>query len=680
MNSSDKRLVKTTCPRDCYDACGIIAVVRAGKVTRVLGDPAHAMANGALCGKCSLAYNGVWLDPAHRLQTPLKRVGPKGSGRYEPINWEIAIGEIARRLNDTINAHGAASVFHTHYTGTCALIAGTFPNRFFNRIGATEVDPDSVCNKAGHEALRLMFGNSLLGFDPRASVHADCLLIWGANPSASAPHVHKHWLPNVQKNAKIIVVDPIRHDTAAMADLHLQVRPGTDALLAFSILHVLRRDGLINDDFIERSVQGWDEVTDQIDAATPDSAAPVTGVPAESIELAASWFAAGRSMLWYGQGVQRQAQGGNVMRSVGLLPTATGNFGFPGTGFLYMNAPPARGIDMDWLCATHLRESNAASSSVSHMDLAEVLANSTQSKALFTWNNNIAASSPDQKRLRQALQREDLFHVALDLFPTDTTNYADYVLPAASFLEFDDLILSYFDYTVSPQSKAVEPMGDSLSNQEIFRRLAVAMELEDAPLHESDEEMLQSMLVQLGLDISFSDLKETGTVLWRDEVVVHFAGEKFPTASGKIDVASEYWTTEGMTRAPHAVTDRPPKENYLRVLSPSDYWLMNSSYANDERILKRIGEQTVWLNPADMLSRGLSDGQHVILSNDAGELRVAARASDRVPVSVALLPKGRWPSIDGSGGNVNILNGGMKSDMASSSAVHSIEVALRAVV
>jgi len=679
MNANEKRTVKTTCPRDCYDACGIVAIVRDGRVSRVLGDPEHSRAQGALCGKCSLAYNGAWLDPQQRLTAPLKRSGPKGSNTFVQVSWNDALADIAVRLGAIGERHGYQSVFHTHYTGTCALIAGTFPNRFFHRLGATEVDPDSVCNKAGHDALRLMFGNSFFGFDPDTVADADCLFVWGANPSASAPHLHRHWLPKAKRRTKLVVIDPIRHGTATLADLHLQLRPGTDALLAFAILHVLQREGKFDPEFLKNSVEGWDEIATHVAETTPEMAAVETGVPVAKIEQAATWYGTGKSMLWMGQGLQRQATGGNVMRSVALLPVATGNLGKRGTGFLYMNSAPARGLDMDWLAGAALRRPQAAVTTVSHMDLAQTLEDRERSRALFTWNNNIAASSPEQQRLRSALTREDLFHVAVDIFPTDTTSYADYVLPAATFLEFDDLILSYFDYTVSAQAAAVVPAGESLSNQEIFRRLARAMGLNDPALHESDEEVIAAMLNQLGMSVSFDELKIRGTVPWRDEPTVHFQDGVFPTANGKVQVASSVWAEAGMSRAPSPTPDARPANGRLRLLSPADVWLMNSSYANDSRIAARLGEQTVWINPCDAIHRDLVNGQNVTLKNEAGSLTVAMQTTENVPVGVALLPKGRWPSIDGSGGNVNVLNNGIKSDLGDSSAVHSIEVEMVAV-
>src|SRR5258706_6575006 len=327
---AEKTIVRTTCPRDCYDACGIAVVKRGNVITKVLGDPDHPVSRGALCGKCALAYNGAWRDPGQRLAHPLKRVGPKGEGRFTPVSWDVALGDIARRVKHITEGPGAASIFHTHYTGTCSKIAGNFPMRLFNRLGASEVEPDSICNLAGHVALDLVFGTSYTGFDPATAKDAACILVWGANPSASAPHAHKHWLP--ESPAKKIVVDPVRHATAAAADLHLQPFPGSDAALAFALLHVIRRAGLIDRAYLARNALGWEEIESQLDACTPAWGERLTGVPAALIEEAARLYGRGPSLMWLGQGLQRQPMGGNVFRPCALLPAATGNIGKPGAG------------------------------------------------------------------------------------------------------------------------------------------------------------------------------------------------------------------------------------------------------------------------------------------------------------------------------------------------------------
>jgi anaerobic selenocysteine-containing dehydrogenase len=661
-------IVLTTCPRDCYDACGIVVVRREGHVAQVRGDPAHHVSRGKLCGKCSTGYNRSWRDPAERLTQPLLRSGRKGDGQFAPATWEDAIARVAGRLTEIADGPGAQTILNTHYTGTCSLLAGSFPQRFFNRLGATEIDPDSICNKAGHVALQYVYGTSEDGFDPRAAADAACILVWGANPSASAPHAHEHWL--AEAPGTVIVVDPIRTDTAAAADLHLQPFPGSDAALAFALLHVIGRDGLLDRGFLAAHTVGWEELKPELAACTPAWGENTTGVPASLIEEAANVYANGPSLLWLGQGFQRQRYGGNAMRACALLPAATGNLGKPGAGFLYLNGWDSRGMDGDYVTGAHL--ARAAPTPVSQMDLVALLEDPAGARALVAWNINIAASSADQARLRGALAREDLFTVVVDLFRTDTTDFADVVLPAASFLEFDDLVASYFHLTLSAQAKAMEPIGESLPNQEIFRRLARAMKYDEPELYEPDEQVISTLLAESGLD--FRELAAEGTVPIAAETVVQFAELSFPTPSGKIEIGSAQAEADGHPRAPFPHADPRPRAGRLRLLSPATPLLLNDSFANDPKLARRLGPATVSLHPADAAERGLTPGEQVLLANETGSLALRLAVSDDVPRGVALSHKGRWPKREDARANVNVLNPGEKADMGESTAVHGIEV------
>jgi anaerobic selenocysteine-containing dehydrogenase len=672
---AEKDVILTTCPRDCYDSCGIAVVRRDGKAAKVLGDPGHPVSRGALCGKCAIAYNGVWRDPDARLDRPLRRSGAKGSGAFQPISWDEALSEIAERLHAAIETSGPESVLHSHYTGTCSLLAGGFPMRFFHRLGATEVEPDTICNNAGHVALRYLYGSSTTAFDPKTAKDSRCILVWGANPSAAAPHAHKHWLG--ESGATIVVVDPVRHATAKQADLHLQPFPGTDAALAFALLHVLLREDRLDRAFIAAHTLGWKEVVPLIEASSPEWGSEVTGVPVAQIEEAARIYGGGPSVLWLGQGLQRQRLGGNIFRACGLLPAASGNLGKPGTGVYYLNGSGPRGIDGDYVEAPHLRRGAVAS--ISHMDLSQTLADSARAKAFFSWNMNVAASGPRQDALRAALSRESLFTVVADLFMTDTAALADIVLPAASFLEFDDLVVPYFHLTLSAQAQATAAPGEALPNQEIFRRLARAMGYQEPELFERDRAILDSVLEKSGLGIDFDELKQRGTIDPFAEPRIQFDTFEFPTPSGRIEIASERAAADGHPRVPLPSHDARPPAGSWRLLSPASRWRMNDSYGNDPKIREKVGPASVTLHPDDARALGVAAGDRVRLSNDLGAMTFLTEISDVVPRGTALSHKGRWPALEEEGGNVNRLNSGEKSDMGESSCVHGTLVEIRAV-
>jgi anaerobic selenocysteine-containing dehydrogenase len=663
-------LVRTTCPRDCYDACGAIVIRREGRIHAVRGDPEHPVSRGRLCRKCTLGYNGAFLDPAARLTRPLVRTGPKGTAAFREASWDEALALVAGRLDEIVAGPGPEAVLNTHYTGTFAQLGYGYGQRFFNRLGATEVDPDSVCNLAGHIALGYLYGTSELGFDPRTAKDAACILVWGANPSVSAPHADEHWLGEAPGN--VVVVDPIATGTARRADLHLQPFPGSDAALAFALASVLARDGLLDEPFLGARCAGGEELLEAIAGCDLAALARATGVPAASIEQAAHLYGPGPSLLWLGQGMQRQPRGGNAMRAVAMLPALTGNLCRPGTGFLYLNGSERRGIDGDDVTGAGLAA--AERPVVSQMDLAARLEDAARSRALFCWNINIAASNPEQARLRAALARDDLFTVAIDVFATDTTDLADVVLPAASFLECDDLVLSYFDLTVSAQVKAGDPPGEALPNPEIFRRLAGAMGWTEPALHEPDDVVIERLLEQTGVGLTFAQLARVGTVPYRAEPLVQFADGAFATPSGRVELASDAAAADGHPRVPVPHADPRPADGRLRLLSPASPWLLNDSFGNDAKVLRRLGPALVALHPDDAAERGLAQGAPVLVHNDTGRLELVLEVSDAVPRGVALSPKGRWPKREAAGANVNVLNPGRKADMGAATAVHGVEV------
>ena len=354
---------------------------------------------------------------------------------------------------------------------------------------------------------------------------------------------------------------------------------------------------------------GWEELEPLLVDCTPAWGEATTGVPARLIEEAAHLYGQGPSLLWLGHGLQRQPTGGNVIRACSLLPAVTGNIGKPGAGLLYLNwnfNAPYRDLDDAYLTASHLATGTVPR--LSHMDLAACLADPQRAQALVCWNINIAASNPQQARLRRALAREDLFTVVLDLFPTDTTDFADLVLPAASFLEFDDLVAGYFHLSLSAQVKVMEPLGEALPNQEIFRRLARAMGYTEPELYESDAAILATVLRKAGLVEDFLR-----------------SPPKAPCQSPR----SRSSSSPICTFPPRAGTSRSPRHvpkptviracryrwptpgqsgGRLRLLSPASPWLLNNSFANVEKIAARIGPATIALHPADAAERGLAEG------------------------------------------------------------------------
>ena len=664
-------VVLTTCPRDCYDACGIAVVKRDGAIRHVRGDPDHPVSRGKLCRKCSIGYNGAFLDPEARLTRPLRRVGAKGEGRFEAVSWDEALAAVAGRLQEIVATAGAHTLLNTHYTGTFALLSYFFPLRFFHRLGATEIDPDTICNKAGHVALEYVYGTSVHGFDPATARDSACILVWGANPSASAPHAHDHWLPEAP--GAVIVVDPVRTPTAEQADLHLQPFPGSDAALAFALLHVIAREGLVDEEFVRDHTVGWDELEPLLADCTPAWGESVTGVPAALIEEAARLLRPRPIALVARPGPPAPAHRRERRARLRAPPGGDRQPRPPGTGFLYLNGAQSRGIDEDYLAGVAPRRCGACPDKP-HGPRGLPRGPGPVARRSSAGTSTSLPQIRSRGACTQALAREDLFTVAVDLFPTDTTDFADYVLPAASFLEFDDLVVSYFNLTLSAQVGVVEPLGEALPNMEIFRRLAGAMGYAEPELFESDAELLATVLERSGIGESFESLAVKGTVPIADEPVVQFAGRRFPTPSGRVELAS------ARRRGRRPAARAPPARRLeaqgrrLRLLSPASPWLLNDSFANDAKIARRLGPATVAVHPDDAAERGLREGDEVDVANETGSLRLVVTLSDAVPAGVVYSPKGRWPKREPARQNVNALNPGERSDMGDSTSVHGVEV------
>ncbi|MBT8079964.1 MAG: molybdopterin-dependent oxidoreductase [Gammaproteobacteria bacterium] len=668
------KTIRSNCPRDCYDGCGIVAQVDAGKRARIGGDPEHPISRGSLCSKCGVAYNGVFQDETARLTTPLRRVGEKGSAEFAATSWDEALGTIADKLATIIDRHGAESILTMKYSGTLSLLAFFFPDRWVNHTGASQVDYGTICNAAGGLAWELLFGCSDKGFDPRTAKDSDCIVVWGANPSHCAPHMHRHWLKD--SPASVVVIDPVRTETAAAADLHLQLRPGSDAALAFGLLHMLRDIGAFDDAFINTHTSGFDEISADIDRCTPEWTASQTGIPVADIEKAARLYAAGPALLWCGQGLQRQPMGGNVMRAAGLLPALTGNIGKPGAGFYYLNESAGiAGVDFDELTGAQLARGKPET--VGALDLADRLSDPDEFRAFMVWNTNPLASCSDQQKLRVACSRDDLFTVAIDLFETDTVRYADIVLPAASFLEFDDITYSYMNLIVGAQSKVLEPIGESLPNQEIFRRLSAAMKLDEPSLYETDEAVIARLLEQCDVGYDFNELQRRGHfAVGGDEPLDLYKDLEFDTPGGRIEIASDKAEELGLPRVALPLVDEQPANGLLRLLSPASNWRMNDSYANEPRLEKRAGPAELFISAPDAERLGISHGAAVTVSNESGAIDLVAQVDDIVLPGTVLSYKGRWPSREPGDRNLNFLHAGRKCDMAESTSVHGLLVAV----
>ena len=469
--------VRVVCAHDCPDMCSLIAHVEDGKVVRIQGDPDQPYTAGFACGKVNRDADLV--NSPERIRTPLKRTGPKGSGQFKPITWDEALDEIAAKWKAVIAESGPLALLGYAYSAHQGLMNRGLVNGLFHALGATRLQAGTVCDTCCETAWDMTLG-PVGGADPEDVVHSDLVISWGADLAAT--NVHFWALAEEQRKKrgiKIVVIDPRRTRSAKAADLYLPIRIGTDAALALGIMHILVRDKLANRDYLAKKTMGFDTVErDILPKFTPARTAEITGLSVADIEaFAAMYGKAKAAMIRLGEGMTRLTAGGQALRSVALLPGVTGHYDAKGGGAMLLTAGSC---DLNY-AAVRKPSGPASTRLVNHLRLGEELLNMSGPplRALFIAANNPVVTCPEVHKVQKGLAREDLFTVVHDPFMTDTAKYADIVLPAASYLETEDLFRAYGAYWMQWGRKAVEPAGEARSNFAVAQALAQRMGLKD---------------------------------------------------------------------------------------------------------------------------------------------------------------------------------------------------------
>src|SRR3954454_2832146 len=481
------------CPLDCPDTCAWVVTVEDGRAVRLRGNREHPFTRGALCAK----VNG-YLDHARapdRLLHPLRRVGAKGEGRLERIAGDAALDEIAERLRETIDRHGGEAIWPFQGTGTLGFIQGLEGHagrRLWNVLGASR-HRMTACSVAGRVGAEYTTGTAA-GMDPETFADSKLILLWGTNPLTSGHHVWK-FMHAAQKNgAHVVAIAPLRTRTVERADEHIAPLPGSDSALALGLLWVILDRGAEDREYIARHTLGFEAFRERILEFPPDRVAALTGLREEQIVALGERIATTRpTAIRCTQGLQRNAAGGAALRALYALPGVTGDWQYPGGGASYstsgafaLNLEP---IFRDDLLRAPVRTLNMTRLAEGLLDLDD-----PPVKALVVYQANPMGSNPDQGRVRAGLEREDLFTVVIEQFPTDTVDYADIVLPATMQTEHLDVNDGYGHVYVSLNRKAVDPPGECLSTTETFRRLARAMGPTEPSLYDDDETLARTLL------------------------------------------------------------------------------------------------------------------------------------------------------------------------------------------
>jgi anaerobic selenocysteine-containing dehydrogenase len=677
-------MIKTlpgACPLDCPDGCAWVVEVEDGKAVSLRGNRDHPYTRGALCAKVNRYLEHV--AAPDRLLHPLRRVGAKGEGRFEPISWNDALDEIAERLQAVIDRHGGEAIWPFQGTGTLGYIQGLEGRcgaRLWNVLGASGHIP-SICSIAGSVGLTHTTGTNR-GIDPEAFVHSKLILLWGTNPLTSGHHVWKFILEARKAGAHLVVIDPQRTRTAEQADEHLAVVPGTDAALALGLMHVVVGLGAEDGDFLERHTVGWPELRERVAAFPPARVAQITGIAEERIVALGERLARTRPTgIRATMGMQRHAGGGMALRALAALSAVTGDWRHPGGGVVYSTSGYFRG-DRAALYRDDLRPGPVRELLMTRLADGLLELDDPPVDALVVYGANPLASNPDTERIRVGLAREDLFTVVIEQFPTDTVDYADIVLPATMQPEHLDVHDGYGHLYVAWNEPAVEAPGECLPNTEIFRRIARRMGLDEPSLYDSDLELAHQLLD--GSGVSVERLRGEGWVrLDFPRPFAPFAEGGFPTSSGRLELYSERAARDGhdplvgYTPAHEAGAD--PDDGSLALIASASHWFLNSTFANKPDQLRRAGEPRLLLHPDDAAARGLRSGQRVRVRNERGAFEAALEISDAVRPGVAGSTKGHWPKLLGGRANVNATVEERDSDMGGGAVYHDNRVRVEAV-
>src|SRR5438045_3296171 len=455
--------------------CSLLAEVEDGRVLRIKGDPEQPFTAGFACATVNRAAELV--HSPERIQTPLRRVGVKGEGKFAPIGWDEALDEITGRWRAIIAESGPLALLGYAYSAHQGQLNRGLRLGLFHALGASRRIAGTVCDTCCEEAWNVTVG-PVGGADPEAVDESDLIVSWGADLVATNVHFWAKAEAAQKRGVPVIVIDPRRSRTAKLADWHLQIRIGTDAALALGIIHILARDGLVDRDYIAAKTIGFDRLEAEVlPRFPPEKVAGITGLPVADIERFAEMYgAAKRSFIRLGEGMTRLARGGEALRAVALLPGVTGAYGRKGGGALLLTVP-AYGWNYDTI---RKPSGPAATRAVNHLRLGDALLNLDDPpiRALFVAANNPAVTCPEANKVRQGLSREDLFTVVHDPLMTVTGRYADIVLPATTYLETEDVYRAYGAYWLQYAPPAVPPQGEARSNfrlaQELARRMGLA--------------------------------------------------------------------------------------------------------------------------------------------------------------------------------------------------------------
>ncbi|QNI37383.1 molybdopterin-containing oxidoreductase family protein [Edaphobacter albus] len=705
--SPNTRVVRAVCSHDCPDSCAVLVTVDelTGRATKIQGDPEHPVTRGFLCGKVAKYLDRVY-SPQRLLYPMRRRAGvPKGPVRqgtefevFERITWDEALDEIATRLKAIAAEYGPESILPYSYAGTIGQLGyGSMDRRFFYRLGASQLDR-TICSAAGGAALTSVYGIRL-GTAPEDFVHAGLIFAWGANIHGNNIHLWPFIEEARRRGARLIVIDPYKTRTAALADEHLAIHPGTDTAFALGLMHVIVREGLEDREYIERCTQGFAELKAHVlrPEHSPEAVAKVTGIAAETIErLARQYAQSGRNgirpaAIRLNYGIQRSENGGTATRAVAMLPLLTGAWQYVGGG-LQLSTSGSFPFQSAALQMPQLMQASPlgrAARIINMNQLGEALTSPDAGvggppvKALFVYNSNPGAVAPNQNDVLRGMRRADLFMVVHEQFLTDTTDYADIVLPAPTFLETKDVQGAYGHLYVQISQQAIAPLGEARNNVRLFGELGRRMGFPEACFDDREDELIDQTLATenpwfRGITRERLERESRVRVLMpqseEGNVLPFSTPEWFRTPSGRGEL-----TPVPVFRAP--TESRANAAQYpLELLARKADNYMNSTFANlpsHQRMeVKTAGVLEMHASDAEL--RGIASGDEVEVFNARGSIKLRAHVDGQVGTGV-VAAKLAWNKLSRGGSNVNVLTSERLTDIGGGATFYSVLVEVRKV-
>jgi anaerobic selenocysteine-containing dehydrogenase len=635
---------RSVCPHDCPSTCGLeVERLAPDRIGRVHG-AAMPYVEGVICNK--VASYAERVHHPDRVLHPLRRIGAKGEGRFAPITWDEALDEIAERFKDAAARLGPETVWPYFYAGTMGLVQQSGINRL-RRVMGYSGQLKTICSASSSAGWAAGVG-SRWGVSPGEIAHSGLVVIWGANPAST--QVQLMGLikqARVANGAKLVVIDPYRTKTAAQADLHLMLRPGTDGALACAVMHVLFRDNLADRDYLARYTDCPERLEAHLADRTPAWAAAITGLSVAEIEdFAALYGSIGNSFLRVGYGFSRSRNGAANLHAVSCLPAVTGAWRHKGGGALQssggvfdLNRTLLEGLDVPHSGARVLDMSRIGA--VLTGDPAD-LGNGPPVTAMLVQNTNPANVAPDSGLVRRGLARDDLFLAVHEQFLTATARFADIVLPATTSMEHSDLYCSYGHTFLQMARPVIEPLGEARPNHRVIRDLAARLGAVHPGFEMDEDEMIRQVL-------EASDLPPPDELLamgWLNCAKAfedaHFLSG-FGHADGRFRFAPE-WGDPTMPELPghFAVIDEADAEHPFRLITPPSLYFLNSTFTETPTARKGAVRPTALIHADDMAALGLADGAMLRIGNAKGSVVVAAKVTDGIARGVVAV-ESIWP-------------------------------------